>query len=379
MKILPLFLPLAALSQSPENWAQKPMEEWPQIALVNDVMYQNGDRYEDPTITYAGTGFLLDTGAEILAITVKHVLWVARNKSTRFVEVNSQLGRWKMYPKGNPADSAVIGRLVNEDPSEPLWDGWDNGVLQRDWLVFTTRSVSPNLYPLKLSKKAVEVGDKILMTGNPYRFDQTLKARGEVLQKEGDIFFVKLDGLGKAFLGGASGSPVFDDEGQLVGIFSNSRQDEKTGENLYIIHSTHYLKKVLAGKKPLNVNKKPVSVFLDSLILQEKMKKALKKFDTFLADEKTAFQYGVTYPNHGALIRSGENLMTQNRVKDAVLYFEYFFRKYPNLLYIKPLAQAYIRQGKKEKALKMVKAKMEVEKEDEVKVELEKFLAEISG
>jgi V8-like Glu-specific endopeptidase len=71
--------------------------------------------------------------------------------------------------------------------------------------------------------------------------------------------FVKFDGMDKQFLGGASGSPVINDKGHLIGIFSNSIRNPKTGETTFIINSTDYLKRILKGEKSLNVDKRSAS------------------------------------------------------------------------------------------------------------------------
>ena len=352
------------------------MKDWPEVALINDVTYQNGDRYLDPSIPYAGTGFLIQSGGKTLAVTVKHVLWVARNKATQSVEVNDRLKSWKMYPKGNPADSVVIEKLINEDPDEPLQNGWNNGVLQRDWLVFTTRYVSPRLHPLPLRDEPVSKGDRVFMAGNPYRFEQTVKAQGTVVRIEGDLLMITLKGYEKAFLGGASGSPVVDEQGRLVGIFSNSQQDEH-GENRYIINSTAYLKKVLAGERPLNTEKVSVAVYVDSLMGKKPVRAALREFGHLFRDEDNYFRYSLTYIDHGGLIRIGEQLIDQNRVKDAVRYFEYFDNRYPGLIYLKPLTELYNRQGKREKAIQLVKKRISAAMDPEVRKELETLAAKL--
>ncbi|RYU97726.1 hypothetical protein [Emticicia agri] len=157
------FLPLFSFGQIKESWIMKPKNQWPHIALVNDVTYKNGNKYEDPTITYAASSFLLDTGTDTLAITAKHIIWVARNKTSDKVYINDHLKIWKMYPKHQPEDSVIIDRLINEDLTEKLFDGPENGVLQRDWLVFSTKYVSPNIQPVKLRNEPVKVGDKVYL------------------------------------------------------------------------------------------------------------------------------------------------------------------------------------------------------------------------
>ncbi|RRA99794.1 S1 family peptidase [Larkinella rosea] len=375
-----LALPGLCFAQTAETWMQKPVQAWPQIALVNDVLYKNGDKYEDPTITYGASGFLLDTGKDTLAVSAKHILWVARNKASKQVVINEQLKSWKMYPKHNPADSVVIDRLLNEDPTEKLWDGPDNGVLQRDWIVFSTKSISPNIQPLKLREKPVSAGESVYLTGNPYRFKQTLTAKGQVVKTEGPVFYVEFQGVGMdtVFLGGASGSPIIDANGKLIGIYSNGRTDGKTGKRVNVISSTDYLKKVLAGTQPLNVNRKPVSEYLDSLLHRETVQKALPVFDRFRKTESSFYQYELTYLNHDAILKTGEKLIGENRKEEAVLYFDYFVKNFDYHGYLMSLAKTWVLVNRKPEAIKRLET--EVKKPDidpYVKDELEKLLADI--
>ena len=373
-----MFAPFWVFAQNQESWMLQSKENWRKIALVNDVLYKNGSKYEDPTITYAGSGFLLKHGGTTYAITVKHVLWVARNKASKYVAVNDQLNTWKMYPKNNPKDSVVIDKLLNEDPAEKLFDGWDNGVLQRDWLVFSTRYISPNLQPLTLRETAPSIGEKVYLIGNPYRFEQTLVVSGQLFKREGELLFVKLDGMEKAFLGGASGSPLVDENGYVLGIFSNSRKDDETGQQYFVINSTNYLKKVLAGTKPLNVNKPPVSVYLDSLMQHVKIKKALKQFDALLKTEQAYYDYEITYFNHGNIIKIGENLLSQHKEKDAIQYFDYFYKSRHTHLYLIALAKAYAQQQNKQKAIALLEAEKD-KMDPEIRGEIITLLNEIKA
>ena len=377
---LALGLPCLSFAQTPEKWIQKPVEQWPQIALVNDVLYKNGNKYEDPTITYAASGFLLDTGKDTLAVTAKHILWVARNKATKRVVINDQLKTWKMYPKHNPADSVVIDQLMNEDSTEKLWDGPENGVLQRDWLVFSTKYVSPKIQPVTMREKPVSVGESVYLTGNPYRFKQTLTVKGQVVKTEGPVFYVQFQGMGMdtVFLGGASGSPILDVNGKLVGIYSNGKTDGQTGKRLNVINSTAYLKKVLSGARPLNVNRKPVSVYLDSLLQTTSVDKALPVFDRLLKNESLYYHYEITYFNHETILKTGEKLLEVDRKAEAVPYFEYFVKNYDYHVYLLALSKALLQVNQKQKAIKLLENEVKKEKIDPyVKGELEKFLADV--
>jgi hypothetical protein len=143
-----LFFPLLGYAQTREPWIDLPPAQWPTIGLINEVQYKNGDRYIDPSFRYAGTGFLINTGTDTLAATAKHILWVAKNKQSSGVSINAQLQQWTMRPKGNTRDLAIMNQLLNEDPNEKL-EGAGSSITERDWIVFSVKKSSPNLYPLK--------------------------------------------------------------------------------------------------------------------------------------------------------------------------------------------------------------------------------------
>jgi hypothetical protein len=309
----------------------KSKEQWPIIALVNDVLYKNGDRHQDPSVSYVGTGFLLKAGDDTLAVTVKHALYAARNNKTDRVVVNQDLQTWKMHPKNNPKDSLVIGYLINEDSTEKLFSG-ENGALQRDWLVFTTTWISANIIPLTLSESSVNVGDRIHMLANPYKFHHTLSVSGTIIKKLGEHIFVRLDGMENQALGGASGSPILNENGHLIGIFSNSKQDPKTGEITYIINNTDYLKRILKNEKPLNVDKRSVAALLDSLLQQMPIKKALAFYSKLIDDPASADTYELYYINWNHLQKIGEEFLQSNRTKEAIKYASYFSIRNPELV-----------------------------------------------
>lgn len=379
-KLIILFIcaPLGAFSQNKEPWIDMPREKWPQIALVNDVLYKNGDTHQDTTVTYAGTAFLLDTGKDTLAVTVKHVLWAARNRYSDRVSVNRHLKTWKMYPKNDPDAPVIIDSLINEDESEKLWDE-DRGVLQRDWIVFTAKYIPPGIQPLTVSNDPVRVGDDIHLIANPYSFEQTLMVSGKIVKREGSLFLARFQEVDTVALGGASGSPVINRKGHLVGIFSNSLMNATSGKWTAVINSTDYLEKVLSRAKPLNKNRQHISVYLDSLIRTQDTEKALKLFDTFLKTETVYYDYEVTYINYGGnILEIGENLLALKRIDDAILYFNFFHRKYPdNTGYLFALAKSYLQRNKRQKAIDILKAAREKAIVAGTKDEIAKFLQKI--
>jgi hypothetical protein len=376
--LLLLLLPSITFCQVKEPWIDNSTDKWPTIALVNDVLYKNGDRQQDSSVTYVGTGFLLNTGNDTFAVTVKHALYAARNKKTDRVVVNEALEKWKMYPKNNPNDSVVIGHLINEDSSEMLFSS-ENGVLQRDWLVFTTSSISPNIRPLTLANSPMNVGQKVHMIGNPYAFQNTLSVSGTIVKKSGEHLFVKLDGVEKQVLGGASGSPILNNNGHLIGIFSNSKRNPKTGEVTYIINNTDYLKRILKREKPLNVDRRSVAKWLDSLLQHNSINQALNEYVKMIEDPASKNTFELHYIDWGHVQTTAKGLLQSNRTNDAISLLTFFTSRYPELVgfYIL-LAEAHKQNKDHKKAIATLeRALTEVYEED--KADLLKLLDELQA
>lgn len=374
--MLLLLLPSIAFSQVKEPWVGNSKDKWPTISLVNDVLYKNGNRHQDPSVSYVGTGFLLNTGKDTLAITVKHALYAARNNKTNRVVINEDLQKWKMYPKNNPQDSVVIGHLINEDSSELLFSS-ENGVLQRDWLAFTTTWISPKIKPLTLSNSPVHAGQRVHMVGNPYAFQNPLSVSGTVVSKLGQHLFIKLDSIESQVLGGASGSPVLNDNGHLIGIFSNSKRNPKTGETIYVINNTEYLQRILNGEKPLNVDRRSVAKWLDSLIQSKPIKQALNEYTKMIDDPASANTYELHYIDWGHMQKIAKGLLQSSRTKDAILFLNFFTARYPELVgfYIL-LAEAHLQNNDSEKAIATLERALS-EVFEENKADLRKRLGEL--
>jgi hypothetical protein len=224
--LLFFILPFVCFPQAKEDWITAPKEQWPQIALTNHVQFKNGDRYIDPSFNYAGNGFLIDTGKDTLAATVKHVLWVARNKKTQTVQVNSDLDSWIMKPKGDSPDSIVIDRLINEDSTE-LLQGSSSTILERDWLVFTIKKARSRIQPLKPRYTTIKPGETVFIISYPYNEPVVRIHEAKVLKKLGMDILIEPDTEGPLPGQGTSGSPVVDANGFLIGIYSTSSADPR--------------------------------------------------------------------------------------------------------------------------------------------------------
>jgi len=364
-------------AQPAETWITKPFAQWPQIALVNEFNFKDGSRPEDTSVSYVGSAFLIRYEEEIFAVTVKHTLFVAWRKLDNKVSLADKLDRWMMYPKNERNNCFKVGPLVNEDPEEKIQDGYQNGVLQRDWLVFKVDALHPGIYPLSIRSTPVVQHEKVYVMGNPYRFDQSLGLRGIVVKQEGNLFLIDLEVPDSVFLGGASGSPIMDRNGQLIGIFSNTRMDPVSGKKSYLINSTNYLLDILRGKKPLNKNLVPVSTIVDSLVVNVSVSRALSELKQLYADPGSYFQVNLSWPDYPALQLTGEKLLDKLQFPEAIRYYKGLLEKYPgNHFFILSLAKAFQLSGEILEA-KQVLSEALKHAEPFTKEEYQKMLKEI--
>lgn len=278
----------AFLNAQGSEWPNTTAAKWPQVALINDVWYQGGERYIHPSFAYAASGFLVDTGKDTLAVTAKHVLWIAKTSTMNAVDFQGKLERWVMHPKGNLVDSVIIGKLLNTDPNEKL-NGPDASITQRDWLVFTTKYVDPDIKPLKIRSKRLRTGEQLWITGCPYRQKDCFVKTSRTLEIEGGrIVITKPDSIE---VGGASGSPILDRKGRLVGILGGGATSKLSGKNALYGTSVHYLKKVLKGDQNLNQTLVSIGDWLETKIEQKGIAGGIRRFQKFKRKRKAYFNY----------------------------------------------------------------------------------------
>jgi hypothetical protein len=336
-----LSIPLFAQQNT---WIKKPMSDWPQVAMINEVWYKNGERYIDPSFQYAGTAFLIDTGSDTLAATAKHVLWVAKTKTMKSVDLQGHLQRWIMHPKTNLKDSVVIDQLINHDTAEIL-SGPESTIMERDWILFTTRYVSPNIQPLIPRYTKVHPGERIYYFGCPYEVPECVREESTVLEVEGNrIIFAFPVG---ASLVGASGSPLVDGNGFLIGILSGATFAKSTGGDALYATSTHYLRKVLQNEKPLNVPLIPIGEVLKLEIQKNGMDEAIKKFHALKALESNLFVYDFSLD---AINAAGDYWLEEKKPEWAIALYNLSLAEFPYTRTYSKIAKAYLATGKKELA-----------------------------
>jgi len=196
-----------------ESWINKPLKKWPHIALTNNIVF------DDTTYIDIANGFLVDTGTDTLAVTVKHFFSLFSTMGLMTVDFQGKLESWKMYPRNSRDDIVVLGDLINRNPSEVA--AIPNTTNNEDWLVFKVESASSNIHPLTIGDGSVRAGEYLYNLGwtmndkdnppNLYKF--------KVYRIVGNqIFMEPIEFPDNP--GGISGSPLFNRQGQLVGISS---------------------------------------------------------------------------------------------------------------------------------------------------------------
>jgi len=237
--ILGLILGLGFVSSAPsqhsEKWIDRPQNEWPQIAMINQI------EYVDKAFPIAACSFLLDTEKGVFAVTAKHVLTFFKSDRMTSVSFGDSLKSWIMFPKNNPADSVVIDALINENPGEPINQICPSSV---DWLLFSIKSKSDNIQPLKFRSQPLEPQEKVYIIGWRYSdkgCPQVVYEGNHVESIDGAVIILTKT-LQDNKMPGLSGAPVIDSHGYLIGIMSQKYgKMEKLG-------SIDYPKRMIAEK-----------------------------------------------------------------------------------------------------------------------------------
>ena len=199
------------------QWMKKPQDQWPQITMINRI------DYVDKQYPVAGCGFLLDIGDDTLAATAKHILTFFKSDSMNAISFNNSLRQWTMFPKNNPDDSVIIGKMINENPQESL----TNIAPARDWLLFTLKDESPNIQPLRFRETPLQEGEPVYIIGWRYSDKECPQViyEGNFVRAEEGSFLITTKELTNNTMPGLSGSPVIDANGYLLGLMS-----QKAGE-----------------------------------------------------------------------------------------------------------------------------------------------------
>jgi hypothetical protein len=349
MELLLLVCPISLFSQIREPWITKPKDEWPQIALTNNIQYKNGDRYIHPSFVYAGTAFLINNGTDTLAVTAKHILLIARNKKTNAVTINNDLLLWSMKPKGLYSDSVVINKLINDDTAEVI-EGSNSSIFERDMLVLSVKKMSKNIYPLKPRYSTPRNGEKVYLIGCAYSDGVCTVNEGTVIGKYGFDIIINFN---DALLPGVSGSPVIDANGYLIGVFSSLTRDNQVNKDVAVAISTEYLKDVLTKKPNLNQPKKDYTDLIVNTTLHSGPEAAITEYKRLTSYPQTYYFYNFRSATRNGLREAGEKLLQLDQVDEAIEILK-FNTQVNSSHYVNYniLAKAYLRAGNKQEAIR---------------------------
>ena len=228
------FALLPGCSSGPERldepWINKPIESWPDFALVNKAVFA------DTVYNSLGNAFLINTGTDTLGVTCKHIfLAFQRNQGYTSIELGEDFKLWQMYPKNNTAKTVQTAGLINSNPEEPI--GEFRILKNRDWLLFDVEEVPDMLYPLKIRYTPVRENEEVYAVGwgaLQQDLEHPVKIGYKNFRAVGNYYYMKMQPT-EAKPNGRSGSPVIDSQGYLVGLTSGAEGRltgtiENTGE-----------------------------------------------------------------------------------------------------------------------------------------------------
>jgi hypothetical protein len=349
IKLLLILSPLSLFSQIREPWVSKPVGEWPQIAMTNNIQYKNGDRYIHPSFTYAGTGFLINSGTDTFAVTAKHILLIARNRNANAVTINKDLLLWSMKPKGNFTDSVVIDKLINDDTAEVI-EGSKSSIFERDMLVLSVKKASKNIYPLKPRYSMPRTGERVYLIGCAYSDASCTVNEGTIIGKYGFDIIINFSNPIKP---GASGAPVIDANGYLIGVFSSLTTDNQVNKDVAVVISTEYLKDVLSKKPKLNEPKKDYTDMIVNTTLYSGPEAAINEYKRLTSYPQTYYFYNFRSATRNGLREAGEKLLSLDQVDEAIEILKFNTEVNRNhFVNYNVLAKAYLRAGNKQEAIR---------------------------
>jgi len=349
IQLLLILSPLSLFSQIREPWVSKPVGEWPQIAMTNNIQYKNGDRYIHPSFTYAGTGCLINSGTDTFAITAKHILLIARNRNANAVTINKDLLLWSMKPKGNFTDSVIIDKLINDDTAEVI-EGSKSSIFERDMLVLSVKKASKNIYPLKPRYSMPRTGERVYLIGCAYSDASCTVNEGTIIGKYGFDIIINFNNPIKP---GASGAPVIDANGYLIGVFSSLTTDNQVNKDVAVVISTEYLKDVLSKKPKLNEPKKDYTDMIVNTTLYSGPEAAINEYKRLTSYPQTYYFYNFRSATRNGLREAGEKLLSLDQVDEAIEILKFNTEVNRNhFVNYNVLAKAYLRAGNKQEAIR---------------------------
>lgn len=217
----------------PEPWVKKPISEWPEFALTNEISFG------DSTFKDIANSFLIDTGIDTLAVSAKHLFMVFDGRfGINSIDLGEQFRYWKMYPKNQPDKVITTSGMINSNPVEPI--GQFNTLKLRDWILFEVQELREDLFPLKIRYEPVKKNEIVYAVGWPADSSdnkEPTKVELKCFQQMGNYFYIQTI-TPNVNPHGRSGSAVIDKNGYLVGIVSGAEG------NLGVIGSVDFLREM---------------------------------------------------------------------------------------------------------------------------------------
>ena len=212
-----------------------------QVSGINQITFHD-EQYSKP---FAGNGFLIEYRKKVYAVTVKHTLLEARTPDMLGVRIAEHVSGWQIHPNQLPQQSVELGKLLNSDAEEKL----DMGILQKDWLIFEVKNNNSNLAVLTLRSTPLVKGETLSAYGCSYANAESCQQdtyTGQFISNVDANLRMSLDNMEFAQLRGLSGSPVLDENNQVVGIVSNILPSESSEGFDFAPANLDYLIEVLS-------------------------------------------------------------------------------------------------------------------------------------
>lgn len=193
---------------------------------------------------FVGNGFLIKYKKQLFAVTVKHTLLEAKTKDMTHVVLKNHVKEWRIHPNHRPNQFVQLGKLLNSNPSEKI----DMKVLNKDWLVFEVKQNNSPLALLTLRDTPLTKGEQVTAYGCSYHAKENCQQdqyQGIFIADEDNNLRISMKDLNLSTLRGLSGSPVLDNNQQVVGIVSNVLP-AKSGKGFdFAPANLHYLIEIL--------------------------------------------------------------------------------------------------------------------------------------
>lgn len=212
-----------------------------QVSGINQVTFHESAYNK----AFAGNGFLIRYQGKVYAVTVKHTLLEAKTPAMQSVHIDGHVSGWQIHPNHQPEKSVVLGKLLNGSEQEKL----DMNILQKDWLVFEVKENHSDLTVLTLREDPLSTGDTLTAYGCSYANANGCvqdSYAGRYINLEGNNLRIAMADLELGELRGLSGSPVLDQNNQVVGIVSNVLRSQDGKGFDFAPANLSYLKEVLA-------------------------------------------------------------------------------------------------------------------------------------